>query len=170
MLTSYGELVVQLGVATGAGIAPAIPAVGDLPHIVILVPAAAVLASGARALAPRAAAVSVCDDRTLNALWLGGAVFVGCWFLGSNFDYRLAALLLTLPALLAWARTSGRGGSLGRAACAIMVGALWTSTTRYLGLDLPSAFPVDEALTFALMVIVAAAMLASRPVWGAHRA
>jgi len=41
-------------------------------------------------------------ERYLDAFRAGSAIYIGTFFLGSNFDYRLMFLLLTIPQLFWW--------------------------------------------------------------------
>ncbi|MFN3308989.1 MAG: hypothetical protein ACK44E_07245, partial [Anaerolineales bacterium] len=47
---------------------------------------------------------SYAPARYLDAFRAGSAIYIGTFFLGSNFDYRLVFLLLTIPQLIQWAQ------------------------------------------------------------------
>src|SRR5207247_5366711 len=38
----------------------------------------------------------------LDLFWAGASIFIGTFLLGSNFEYRLVFLMLTVPQLLTW--------------------------------------------------------------------
>jgi hypothetical protein len=44
---------------------------------------------------------------SLAAFRIGSAIYLGSFLIGSNFDYRLIFLILTIPQLVIWARSSG---------------------------------------------------------------
>jgi hypothetical protein len=43
------------------------------------------------------------DSRNLRAFWMGAGMYIGTFFIGNNWDYRLIFLVLTLPQLGDWA-------------------------------------------------------------------
>ncbi len=43
------------------------------------------------------------DTRNLRAFWMGAGMYIGTFFIGNNWDYRLIFLILTLPQLGDWA-------------------------------------------------------------------
>lgn len=46
------------------------------------------------------------SERNLAAFRMGASIYIGTFLLGNNWDYRLAFLVLVLPQLLEWARSS----------------------------------------------------------------
>ena len=52
------------------------------------------------------------SQRNLAAFWMGASIYVGTFFLGNNWSYRLAFLLFVIPQLGEWTRTLRRGGRL----------------------------------------------------------
>jgi len=104
------------------------------------------------------------DERRLDAFWAGAGVYVGSYVFGSNFDYRLAFLVLCVPQLCTWI---GRGGSpvpWPGAALAALLATLWLSSTLpplpfglqtwYIGL----VFPPEEVLNWLLFGWLCAAL------------
>jgi hypothetical protein len=48
----------------------------------------------------------VSSERNLSAFRMGASIYVGTFLLGNNWDYRLAFLILVIPQLLEWTRSS----------------------------------------------------------------
>ena len=51
-------------------------------------------------------AMTAIDARHLAAFRLGAAIYIGTFFLGNNWDYRLIFLLFTIPQLCTWMESS----------------------------------------------------------------
>lgn len=90
--------------------------------------------------------------RYLDAFRAGSAIYIGTFFLGSNFDYRLVFLLLTIPQLIQWAQERQ---VLTRRLAQITLAALYLSLWHRMmlrGLEwlLPKGFPgsFSRALAF----------------------
>ena len=66
-----------------------------------------VLISGVAGLGNREP-LTTSSERNLAAFRMGAAIYVGTFLLGNNWDYRLAFLVLVLPQLLEWTRSSIR--------------------------------------------------------------
>ncbi|MBL9076046.1 MAG: DUF2029 domain-containing protein [Planctomycetes bacterium] len=140
------------------------------PRAPLLGGAAAVLA-GAAALAfaaRRRAALAAEPGPALDAFRIGAGVFVGTFCLGSNFDYRLLALLLTAPQVATWCSTA-RGWQ--RAAAALLAAGLlalfWSMTWRralaaVLGSETPGLI-ADELVTWSVLLLLLGALVTSLP-------
>jgi len=107
------------------------------------------------------------DDRRLDAFWAGGAIYVGTYVFGNNFDYRLAFLLLCIPQLCAWSRRGGESPVPWPAvALALLLVTLWLSSsvpplpfgaqTWYM----KQTIPPDEILNWLLFAWIGAALAA----------
>jgi hypothetical protein len=104
------------------------------------------------------------DERRLDAFWAGAAVYVGTYVFESNFDYRLAFLLLCLPQLCTWARRGGAPAPWPAAAIGAIVVTLWLSSaipplpfglqTWYIHLS----FPPEEVLNWLVFAWLGAAL------------
>ena len=119
------------------------------------------------------------DGRRLDAFWAGASIYAGSYVFGSNFDYRLAFLVLCVPQLCAWAgsgarRCPGARLALGiaRADALAQLGAARRCRsalqTWYTGLS----FPPEEVLNwllFAWLVAAVAATAAPRACRGGSR-
>lgn len=100
-----------------------------------------------------------------DAFWAGAGVYVGTYVLESNFDYRLAFLLLCIPQLCAWARRGGSPVPWPAAALVALVVTLWLSSSQpplpfglqtwYVNLS----FPPEEVLNWLLFAWLGAALL-----------
>jgi hypothetical protein len=91
------------------------------------------------------------DRHDVQAFFAGVAIFAGTFLLEFNFDYRLVFLLLTVPQLLRWARTSRFAVIAG----ATLVLTLWLSEVLSYGYRRQQyPLPYDELLTWALFVML----------------
>jgi len=50
--------------------------------------------------------ITTSSERNLAAFRMGAAIHIGTFLLGNNWDYRLAFLVLVLPQILEWTRSS----------------------------------------------------------------
>jgi len=120
-----------------------------------------------------AAAGDAGGELRLDAFWTGAAVYVGTYVFESNFDYRLAFLLLCVPQLCAWARRGGAPVPLPAAALGALLLTLWLSSAQPplpFGLQtwyVKLAFPPEEVLNWLLYAWLAAAL--ARAALGAAR-
>ena len=99
-----------------------------------------------------------------DAFWAGAAIYVGTYVLESNFDYRLAFLLLCIPQLCAWARRGESPVPWPAAALAALLVTLWLSSSQpplpfglqtwYVNLS----FPPEEVLNWLLFAWLGAAL------------
>ncbi len=105
----------------------------------------------------------------LDAFWAGASIYAGSYVFGSNFDYRLAFLVLCVPQLCAWARSGASPLPGARPALASLVLTLWLSSAGpplpfgvqawYTGLS----FPPEEVLNWLLFAWLVAAVAATAP-------
>lgn len=117
-----------------------------------------VAAAVARTWKPPAAT----NDRELDAFFAGCGIYVGSFVLEHNFDYRLVYLLLVVPQLLRWVRTSRLAG----AVLVVLVLTMWLSEALSNGYWRQAyPLPYDELLTwflFATLLGMAAAVARPR--------
>ena len=91
-------------------------------------------------------------------------MYVGTYVFGSNFDYRLAFLLLCVPQLCTWVRSGGAPAPWPAAALGALLVTLWLSSSQpplpfglqtwYVNLR----FPPEEVLNWLLFAWLAAAL------------
>jgi hypothetical protein len=112
------------------------------------------------------------EARALDAFWMGAGVYLGTFLVGHNFDYKLVALVLTVPQLLRWARSPEPAVPHARWALAALVATLWLSASVPVVPGLSDAwieaqlrFPFDELLNWFLFVYLAAAIVVTAPPW-----
>jgi hypothetical protein len=87
------------------------------------------------------------NERELDAFFAGCAIFVGSFLLEHNFDYRLVYLLLVVPQLLRWARSS----RFAAVVLLALVATLWLSEVLSNGYwRQHNPLPYDELLTWFL--------------------
>lgn len=115
------------------------------------------------------------DGLRLDAFWAGAAVYLGTYVFGSNFDYRLAFLLLCVPQLCAWSRRGGAPAPWPAAALAALLVTLWLSSSQPplpFGLQtwyVHLSFPPEEVLNWLLFAWFAAALARGVLVLGPRR-
>jgi Glycosyltransferase family 87 len=98
-------------------------------------------------------------DRTFDAFLAGASIYVGTFAVpGTNWDYRLMFLLLTLPQLFRWIKGVGPLATASAWALAGVLGTLWLSR-------LPWILPLDELLNLALVIFFAAVFVQAAPSW-----
>jgi hypothetical protein len=75
-----------------------------LPHLTALAVLALAFWLGTRSRT----ALLVEAERNLTAFRMGAFIYIGTFFLGNNWDYRLAFLIFTIPQISSWLFSSGR--------------------------------------------------------------
>lgn len=105
---------------------------------------------------------SVEPERAVDGFRVGASIFVGTYFLGNNWDYRMIFLALTLPQLLAWAR----GGALRRVSRATLAAILLSSTSLvFIRLAPEVVFCIEEMVNWALLSMLVYLLTVTRPDW-----
>jgi hypothetical protein len=95
------------------------------------------------------------SDRRLDALWVGGGIYVGSYAVMHNYDYRLLFLLLAIPQLLRWIREPDGGMPFaGLGLAALMTSLLFAARLVY---DLAP----EEVVNWFLFVYLAAVLVAT---------
>lgn len=100
----------------------------------------------------------VASERELDAFFAGCAIFVGSFLLEHNFDYRLVYLMLCVPQLLHWVRSS----RLAAIVLLALVTTFWLSevlSNGYWRQHYP--IPYDELLTWFLFTTLLGMTLAA---------
>lgn len=92
----------------------------------------------------------------LDAFRAGGAIYVGTFFLGNNWDYRLVFLLLTLPQLIRWAADKSPMRWVSRGVLAAVLLSLWHIAIHRLLSVVPGGSPaavmLDEAANWVVFL------------------
>jgi hypothetical protein len=97
------------------------------------------------------------------ALYLGALIYLGTFATDNSFDYRLVFLLLTLPQLIAWARTPGPLTFLASSSLIGVLVLLWVGSLSHL-LHL-----WDELASWGVAGLLAAVVAATIPPWNVVR-
>jgi hypothetical protein len=102
----------------------------------------------------------------LAAFRMGAAIYLGTFCAGSNFDYRLMFLLLTLPQLSAWtaqARGSARPVAVALLALVVLLlwGMTWQMALRELLAGEEVAILLDESISWAVALCLLGALVLS---------
>jgi hypothetical protein len=139
---------------------PHVPLTEVAPASVALV---AVVAIAGALTAVRIRAVPTPSDRA-DGFLAGAGIYAGTFLIGSNFDYKLIFLVLTLPLTFEWARRRGGIARLGYGLLAATLTSAWTEVllagrSRVEHAPLPAILAQDAAnwvlLYFAVAGIVA---------------
>lgn len=100
------------------------------------------------------------DSRHLAAFRLGALIYIGTFFLGNNWDYRLIFLLFVIPQLFTWASSS-------RAArwtlAALILSCWYLVTLRIFGNEL--AYALDQFSKWGLFAGLVYLFFRSSPDW-----
>jgi hypothetical protein len=104
------------------------------------------------------------SGRNLVAFWMGGAVYVGSFLLGNNWDYRLVFLLFTIPQLAEWLRDA-RWQLISWLAVILVVISCWYSF--FLQYLLPGApdlmFALNQVAEWSLFAVLSYLLAATVP-------
>jgi len=105
----------------------------------------------------------------LDCFRVGAAIYIGCFALGYNYDYRLIFTILTVPLMLDWLKNAtGLLQGLGGSALACLVLTLWLSrwSTVFVFFSLPDRyfFP-DEFLNWFLLFFYFFGLFITLPGW-----
>lgn len=101
----------------------------------------------------------------LDAFRVGAAIYIGCFLMGNNFDYRLIFLIFTVPQLVAWLRDKKNGISfVPLVTIFAMVFSLWSYfIVRFLG---PKAtFLLEEFANWVILAELLYLFFVSLPDW-----
>jgi hypothetical protein len=103
---------------------------------------------------------------------MGASIYIGTFLLGNNWDYRLAFLVLVLPQLLEWTRSSiKKYRTVARASLFGVIASCWhfvlwySSFLNFFQGSKEVWFALDEFLNWMLVAGFAYLLLASAPDW-----
>jgi hypothetical protein len=112
------------------------------------------------------------SERNLAAFRMGASIYIGTFLLGNNWDYRLAFLVLVLPQLLEWTRSSiKKYRTVARASLFGVIASCWhfvlwySSFLNFFQGSKEVWFALDEFLNWMLVAGFAYLLLASAPDW-----
>lgn len=109
------------------------------------------------------------ETRLLRAFRMGAAIYIGTFFLGNNWDYRLTFLLFAIPQLWHWARQTHLIRQLAGLTLIGILLMLWHFFFYYPVIALrPVALAIyllDEAFNWAVFGLLTYLFAASLPEW-----
>jgi hypothetical protein len=110
----------------------------------------------------------VTDALHLTAFRLGAMIYIGTFFIGNNWDYRLIFLLFTIPQLTEWAtRSTAKKYAIGTIIALIV--ACWYLVQSHIldftSLGQPVAYGLDQVSKWALFFGLGYLFSASAPDW-----
>jgi len=101
------------------------------------------------------------DNAHIDGFRVGAGIYLGTFFLGNNWDYRLMFLIFAIPQLVSWSNENGKRLVSFFTLVAIIFScwsiAFWTLGR---GLDLP-----DELVNWLLFAMLLYLLLVSLPTW-----
>ena len=115
------------------------------------------------------------SERNFAAFRMGASIYVGTFLLGNNFDYRLAFLILVMPQLVEWMRSTSRKYRVVPVISTLLV-LLSCWHMRIVPIPLESVFGsfadsqklwfiLDETFNWMLFASLAYLLIASTPEW-----
>jgi hypothetical protein len=101
----------------------------------------------------------------LDAFRAGAGIYIGCYIVINNMDYRLIFLIFTIPQLVSWLYATGKSFSLVPLfTLSAMFFSLWsTFTMRFLGRKV--TFILEEISNWLILTGLLYLLLASLPDW-----
>lgn len=114
-------------------------------------------------LAAKSPSITLSDGVCADAFRIGSAIYTGSYMLGSNWDYRLMFLILTVPQLLKWIKSEKHiGFYLSKFTLIGVWVSLWhLALSRIFHDDL--AFIIDEVVSWGLLFSFLSLFLLSLP-------
>jgi hypothetical protein len=116
--------------------------------------------------------LQILDERNGNAFRAGSAIFICTFLLGSNWDYRLTFLVLTVPQLVMWIQTSC--GKIRTVPMLALTGILLSCWYMFFAQYATSSqtttakrilYVADELVNWGTFLMLAALFSASSPDW-----
>jgi hypothetical protein len=106
----------------------------------------------------------------INAFRVGAAIYIGTFFLGNNWDYRLIFLIFTLPQLFLWTKLSTSISSISTVAIFSIVFSHWHSIIAQLISYIPYGkyfiFILEELSNWIIFSSLTYLFIWSLPTWG----
>lgn len=117
-------------------------------------------------------ALTASSERNLAAFRMGASIYIGTFLLGNNWDYRLAFLVLVLPQLLEWTRSSiKKYRTVALASLFAVLASCWhfviwfSPFFNFFEGSKELWFALDEVLNWMLVAGFAYLLFASAPDW-----
>ncbi len=111
-------------------------------------------------------------NRNLTAFRMGACIYIGTFFFGNNWDYRLSFLIFVIPQLAQWLRSKSKTYRVVSAVSLIAIllscWGMWISFFDYIhfhGAFGSFLFRLDEAMNWLLVPAFAYLLFASAPEW-----
>ncbi len=101
----------------------------------------------------------------IDAFRVGASIYIGCFILGNNFDYRFTFLIFVIPQLVSWLY-SNKFNYLSApfiTVCAIIFSCWNYTLKRFTGVEL--GFLLEEMSNWIILSCMLFLFLASSPVW-----
>lgn len=101
----------------------------------------------------------------IDAFRVGASIYIGCFLLGNNFDYRFTFLIFVIPQLVSWLYTNNNKYSAVPliTICAIIFSCWHYTIKRFTGVKL--GFVLEEMSNWILLSGLLYLFLASLPDW-----
>jgi hypothetical protein len=164
---SYGVNVIPLHIQSLSSNPQVFSVLSSISYLILFALFVLALIAGTR----QSANLVATPSRQLKAFQMGASVYIGTFFLGNNWDYRLIFLLFTMPQLTIWAREQTLWRHFARwTLYLVFLSAWYLVLVRLWGL-LPLsyakelAFALDELANWALFGLLTLFMVVSAPSW-----
>ncbi len=102
------------------------------------------------------------NDLNLNqidAFRVGSSIYIGTFFIGNNWDYRLIFLLFTVPQILLWSKTKSQISTLSTLALTGIVLTTWLSNIE------GKIYNLDELINWLLFFFFSYTVILTLPNW-----
>jgi hypothetical protein len=105
------------------------------------------------------------NNKHIDAFRIGASIYIGCFLIGNNFDYRFIFLIFTIPYLLMWIRARDKINiSVPLIALCTIIFSCWNYIVkRIIGMKL--GFVSEEISNWILLFCLLYLFIASAPDW-----
>jgi hypothetical protein len=95
----------------------------------------------------------------IDAFRIGSSIYIGTFFIGNNWDYRLIFLLFTIPQILLWIKTKNQISTLSFFA---LIGIILTTWLSRIG---GKIYNLDELINWLLFFFFSYTVILTFPNW-----
>jgi hypothetical protein len=95
----------------------------------------------------------------IDAFRIGSSIYIGTFFIGNNWDYRLIFLLFTIPQILLWIKTKSRISPISALALIGIILSTWLSRIGDL------IYHLDEPINWLLFFFFSYTVILTLPNW-----